>query len=149
MISIDAYSFLAFSELTCHLEDAGIGVFWLHCLEKELQSSDQEAFLSPGKHTRLVLEECHAWRCVSTVMSSDEDIPEVPGCHWLQQINFPVSVTKITSMISVSWTHSLLFWPLPLFPLNEMAISKLHTADTFESHISLKLSFTNIQGFLF
>ena len=23
-------SFLAFSDLTCHLEDAGIGVFWLH-----------------------------------------------------------------------------------------------------------------------
>ena len=22
---------LAFSDLTCHLEDMGIGVFWLHC----------------------------------------------------------------------------------------------------------------------
>ena len=26
---VDAYPFLAFSDLTCHLEDAGIGVFWL------------------------------------------------------------------------------------------------------------------------
>ena len=31
MISVDAYPFLVFSELTCHLEDIGIGVFWLHC----------------------------------------------------------------------------------------------------------------------
>ena len=29
-ISADAYPFLAFSEMTCHLEDTGIGVFWLH-----------------------------------------------------------------------------------------------------------------------
>ena len=28
---VDAYPFLAFSDLTCHLEDTGIGVFWLHC----------------------------------------------------------------------------------------------------------------------
>ena len=31
VISVDAYPFLAFSDLTCHLEDMGIGVFWLHC----------------------------------------------------------------------------------------------------------------------
>ena len=31
VISIDAYLFLAFSDLTGHLEDTGIGVFWLHC----------------------------------------------------------------------------------------------------------------------
>ena len=31
VISIDAYHCLVFSELTCHLEDTGIGVFWLRC----------------------------------------------------------------------------------------------------------------------
>ena len=31
VISVDAYPFLAFSDLTCHLEDTVIGVFWLHC----------------------------------------------------------------------------------------------------------------------
>ena len=31
VISVDAYSFLVFSDLTCHLEDTGIGVFWFHC----------------------------------------------------------------------------------------------------------------------
>ena len=30
MISVDACSFLTFSDLTCHLEDTGIGVFSLH-----------------------------------------------------------------------------------------------------------------------
>ena len=31
VISIDAYLLLAFSDLTFHPEDTGIGVFWLHC----------------------------------------------------------------------------------------------------------------------
>ena len=31
VISVDAYHFLAFSDLTCHLEDMVIGVFWFHC----------------------------------------------------------------------------------------------------------------------
>ena len=31
VIGVDAYSFLAFSDLTCHLEDTRIGIFWLHC----------------------------------------------------------------------------------------------------------------------
>ena len=31
VISVDAYAFLAFLDLTCRLEDTGIGVFWLHC----------------------------------------------------------------------------------------------------------------------
>ena len=32
VISVDTYPFLAFSDLTCHLKDTGIDVFWLHCL---------------------------------------------------------------------------------------------------------------------
>ena len=31
LINVDAIPFLAFSDVTCHLEDIGIGVFWLHC----------------------------------------------------------------------------------------------------------------------
>ena len=30
VISVDEYHFLGFSDLSCHLEDAVIGVFWLH-----------------------------------------------------------------------------------------------------------------------
>ena len=29
--SVDAYPVLAFSDHTCHLEDMGISLFWLHC----------------------------------------------------------------------------------------------------------------------
>ena len=31
VISVDTYPFLAFSDLTCHLKDTGIVVFWWHC----------------------------------------------------------------------------------------------------------------------
>ena len=31
VVSVDAYPFMAFSELTCHLADTGIGVFCLYC----------------------------------------------------------------------------------------------------------------------
>ena len=31
LISVDGYPILALSDLTCHLEDIGIGVFELHC----------------------------------------------------------------------------------------------------------------------
>ena len=31
VISVDAYPFLAFSDLTCYLDDTVIGVFWLRC----------------------------------------------------------------------------------------------------------------------
>ena len=31
VISVDAYPFLAFSDLTYHHVDKGIGDFWLHC----------------------------------------------------------------------------------------------------------------------
>ena len=32
VISVDAYPFSTFWDPTCHLEDTGIGVFWLYCL---------------------------------------------------------------------------------------------------------------------
>ena len=51
--------FLAFADLTCHLEDTGIGVFWFpvppDSKETELGSSDQEVSPSAGKNTRVVL----------------------------------------------------------------------------------------------
>ena len=32
VITVDAYPFLGFSDLTCHLQDTGIIAFWLHCV---------------------------------------------------------------------------------------------------------------------
>ena len=31
VITVNAYPPLAFSDLTCHLENIGVGVFWLRC----------------------------------------------------------------------------------------------------------------------
>ena len=31
VISVDAYPILAYPILACHLDDMGIGVFWLYC----------------------------------------------------------------------------------------------------------------------
>ena len=52
--------FLAFPDLTCHLEDTGIGVFTVppDSKETELGSSDQEASPSAGKNTGVVLVPC-------------------------------------------------------------------------------------------
>ena len=63
VISVDAYPFLAFSDLTCHLEDTGRGAFWLHSVppdsrETKLGSSNQEASPSAGKNTGVVLVLC-------------------------------------------------------------------------------------------
>ena len=91
MISVDAHPFLAFSDLTCHFEDTGIGVFWLHWLpdskETELGSSDQEASQSAGKNNGIVLVLCSAWKCVHTAISDVVDISKVPGCHLLRQVS--------------------------------------------------------------
>ena len=81
VIRVNAYSFLTFLYLTCHLEDTGIGVFWLHY--SELGSNDQEACPSASKNTRVVLVPCPAWKCVPTAISHGVDVLEVRGCHLL------------------------------------------------------------------
>ena len=62
LISVDAYPFLAFSDLICHLEDTGI--VFSGCTvppdskKTELGSSDQEAYPSASKNTGVVLVPC-------------------------------------------------------------------------------------------
>ena len=51
--------------------------------ETKLESSNQEAFPSAGKNTRIVLVPCGALKCVPTAISGDVDIYEVPGCYFL------------------------------------------------------------------
>ena len=50
----------------------------------ELGSSDQQAFLSAGKNSGVVLVPCS---CVPTAIFSVVDISEVSGCHLLQQMS--------------------------------------------------------------
>ena len=52
--------FLAFLDLTCHLEDIDTGI---------------------------VLVPCCAWKIVPTAISGGVDILEVPGCHLLRQMS--------------------------------------------------------------
>ena len=95
VVSVDAYPFLAFSDLSCHLKIpmpilkiheyvfSGCTVL-LDSKETELGSSNQEA----GKNTTIVLVPCHAWKCAPTAISSGLDTSEVPGCHLLQKMSF-------------------------------------------------------------
>ena len=86
---ICAYLFLIFSDLTCLLEDTGIGVFYVvffgctvpsDSKETEIKSSSQEAFQSAGENTGVVLILCCTWKCAPTAISSCVDISEVSGC---------------------------------------------------------------------
>ena len=89
MISVDAYPFLAFLDLTCHLEDTEIGVFWLqypNSKETEFRSSDQEASPSAGMP-------CCTCRCFSTAISLQ---------LFVMTDEFSVRITKSTSKIGVS-----------------------------------------------
>ena len=51
-------------------------------------SSNQEASLSAGKITKVVLAPCHAWKCVPTAISGSMNVSEVPGCHLLRQMSY-------------------------------------------------------------
>ena len=78
---------MAFSNLTCHLEDTGIVVF--DCIlpsdikETELESSDQEASPSADLNTGVALVPCCTWKCVPIAIFGDVDISKFPGCHLL------------------------------------------------------------------
>ena len=89
---------------------------------------------------------CHAWKHVPTAISDDIEISKVPGCHLVTD-QFLVWVTKITLKIGISWTHSLPFCFWTMFnSMNYGHIIKRCKPDNFESHNSLKLSFTDTWG---
>ena len=49
--------------------------------ETKVGSRDQEASPSSRQNTGVVLEQCCAWKFVSTAISSGVYISEVPWCH--------------------------------------------------------------------
>ena len=52
--------------------------------ETEFESSDQEASLSTGNNTKIVLVPCCTMKCVPTAISGGVDIILYdPGCHLL------------------------------------------------------------------
>ena len=113
--------------------------------ETELGSSDQEASPSAGKNTRIVLVPCRAWKCVPTAISGGVDISEVPGCHLLQQMSSQWGSQKLLQgLVSHELTAYLSVFNLILTQRIIPTLSKGCKPDKFESHNSLKLSFTNI-----
>ena len=91
MINVAADPSLAFSHLTCHLEDTGIGAICCtvpHNSKKtEPRKSDQKAFTAAGKNTGVVLVPCHTWTCVPTIISGGVDISNVPRWHLLWKMS--------------------------------------------------------------
>ena len=91
MVSIDAYPFLAFSNLTSLFENTWIVFSGCTVLPDskvtELGSSQQEAPPSTDKNTRVGLVPCYTWKCAPAANSSGVDFSEVPGCHLLQQMS--------------------------------------------------------------
>ena len=151
--SVDAYPFLAFLGLTCHLEDTGIGVFpvALCCLRvrRLFGSCDQEASPSAGKKTRVVLLSCLAWKCVPTIISGGVDISKVPGCHLLWQMSSHWGSQKLLRTL-VSHELKVYLSVFYLFLTHEMAIlSKGHEPNKFESNNSLRLSLSFISRKIF
>ena len=87
MISVDAYPFFVFTDLTCQLENTRIMFSGCTVLPEVFGSSNQEACPSPGKNTRIVLVPCHSWKCVPTAISGGVDISKVTGCHLFRQMS--------------------------------------------------------------
>ena len=91
VINIDAYPFLAISDLTCHLVDTGIGVSC--CIvspdskETKVGSNNQGTSPTAGKNTGVVLVPCCTWKCGPTAIFSGVNISEIPGCHLLRQMS--------------------------------------------------------------
>ena len=90
VISVDAYPFLAFSDLTCNLDDTGIGVFWQLLIVRRLDlevATKRFASLSAGKNAGVVLVPCHTWKYVHTPISGGVDISMVHRCHLLRHMS--------------------------------------------------------------
>ena len=111
----------------------------------ELGSSDQEASPSAGTNTGIVLTS-RMGVCPYSYFRSCGYFWG-PWVSFVTTDDFPVRVTKITSRIGASWIHSVPFcFNLFLTQWNMATLSKGCKLDNFESHNSLKLSFTNISG---
>ena len=88
---------------------------------------------------------CSPWKCVPIAISSDVDIPKDPGCHLLCQVSPQWGSRKLFQGF-VSHELTTYLSDFYLFCHIFTILSKAHKPDNTKSHISLKLSFSNIQG---
>ena len=88
MIDFHDHPFLAFSVLTWHLENTGIGVFWLqYAARYERERSATKRLLHQQVKRLVVLVTFHAQKCVSKSISGSADIPKVHDCDLLRQMS--------------------------------------------------------------
>ena len=114
-------------------------------MESELGNSNQDASPSATKNTGVVLgPSSHTEACSYSYFWWCRYFWD-PWLSFDMADEFSVRVTEIASRIGVSWTHSLPFHFQLILTQSTMAIlSKACKPESFESHNSLKLSFTNI-----
>ena len=99
----------------------------------ELESSDQGVSLAAGKNATADLVPCHAWKSVSTAISSCVDILEVSRCHlllqmspqWVSQISFQGSVSlELTAYLSAFYLFlDSLKWPYHQKHVNQINLN--------------------------
>ena len=82
VIIVDTHSFLALTLMIQEWVFSGCTVL-SDSKETELESSNQEASLSAGKNTRVVLVPCCTLKCDPAAISGGVDISEAHGCHLL------------------------------------------------------------------
>ena len=107
VISVDAYPFSAFSDLTCHLEVFSGCTLPPDSEETEIGNDEQEASQSACKSTIVVLVSClHMEVLTYSYFQWCGDLWG-PWVSFVTTDKFSVRVTNITSRIGVSWTHNL------------------------------------------
>ena len=99
--------------------------------EIKFGSSDQDNPPSAHKNTGVVLVLSHPQKYVPAAISGGADISEVSWCHMLRQISSHWGSQKLLQWVVCHGLTAYLFF---------------NNFDKFESHNSLKLSFTNIRG---
>ena len=131
--------------------------------ESKLGSSNQEVSSLSGKNNRVVLVSCCTWKCVPTAFSIGVDISKVHRCHllwvyrchllWVYRCHLLWEIRpewrsqELLQKRLVSHELSLPFFFWCIFNWWIMVVlSKGYKPDNFESHNSLKLSFTNMWG---
>ena len=127
--SVDAYPFLAFTDLTCHLTGCRNTCFLvaLCCLIVRRPNLEEatKRLLHQQVKTGIVLVLCHAWKCVPTVISSGVNISEVPGCYLLRQMSSQWGSQKLhQGLVSYEITAYLSIFNLFLTQLIMAILSK-------------------------
>ena len=138
VISVHACPYLAFLDLTCHLEDTWIGASGCTapCDIIVSRSKVTKKLLHHQQSTGVILLSCRAWKCVPTAFSGVVDISEAFVCYLLRQMSSQWgSQNLLQGLVSLELTAYLSVFNL--FLTHEMAIlPKGRKPDNFESHNS-------------